>query len=198
MDFTGSTDLIGGDYLHLIAQRHEWHISVLIRDTEKARAVRQHYPFVEVVIGTLEDTGLLEQQGELADVVLNFADCDHLDAAEAIIRGSSRRKKPGFIIHTSGAKIIAWDIKARPATWGEYIPRRYDDWAGVHKLTSVTSDGHDIDCLPDWAAHRDVDQAILRGYRNHPNTVYTAILPRMLNVFLRRGRAFTIKGNENK
>lgn len=149
---------------------------------------------------------------------LDFADCDHLPAAEAIIRGATRRKEPSHIIHTSGAKIIAWEMEARPETWGQYIPRRYNDWEGVHQLTDVTSSNCETDCLPDWAAHRDVDLAILRGYRNHPGTVYTAIvcpptvygpsrfplftrsiqLPRMLNAFLRRGRAFTIKGNENK
>lgn len=110
-------------------------------------------------------------------------------------------------------------MESRPQTWGEFIPRRYDDLQGVQRLTAIpfnTSDNDDV--LPDWAAHRDVDLAILRGHHLYPGIVRTAIvcpptvygpsrfplftrsiqLPRMLNVFLRRGRAFTIKGNQNK
>lgn len=109
-------------------------------------------------------------------------------------------------------------MESQPETWGEYIPRPYDDWDGVVKLTSVsTTHNNADDFLPDWAAHRDVDLAILNGHRQYPGIVRTAIicpptvygpsrfplptrsiqLPRMLNVFLRRRNAFTIKGNKN-
>ncbi|KAE8332464.1 hypothetical protein BDV39DRAFT_189097 [Aspergillus sergii] len=216
---TGITGLIGGDYLHILSQRHrEWQIVGLVRDPTKACVVKEYYPFVEVVLGTLDDTKIIETESERANVVLNFADCDHLPAAEAIIRGLSRRKEPGYVLHTSGAKIIAWEMESQPKTWGEYIPRPYDDMEGVKKLTSlVSSDSPDDDLLPEWAAHRDVDLAILRGHNEHPGIVRTAIicpptvygpsrfplftrsiqLPRMLRVFLTRGRAFTINDNKN-
>ncbi|KAJ5645904.1 hypothetical protein N7490_002276 [Penicillium lividum] len=191
---TGITGLVGGDYLHIISQRHrELQIIALIRDPSKAQVVQQHYPFVEIILGTLDDIGVSEDESEKANVVLNFANCDHLPAANAIIRG-------------------------QPQTWGEYIPHPYDDWHGVRKLTAVPSPGtEEDDCLPDWAAHRDVDMTILNGYRSYPGIVRTAIvcpptvygpsrfplptrsiqLPRLLHVFLRRRRAFTIKNNEN-
>lgn len=203
----------------------------------KARIVKEHYPFVEIVSGDLDDTQILEAESEKADIVLSmlsfdislsldanltlfqdFANCDHLSAAEAIIRGASKRKMPCYVLHTSGAKIIAWKMESQPQTWGEYIPHPYDDWNGVRKLTEVSSsDRTPGSVLPHWAAHRDVDLAILHGHRNHPGIVRTAIicpptvygpsrfplftrsiqLPRMLNVFLRRRRAFTIKDNKN-
>lgn len=109
-------------------------------------------------------------------------------------------------------------MESQPQTWGEYIPHPYDDWDGVRKLTEVpTSKSTPGSVLPDWAARRDVDLAILHGHHNHRGIVRTAIicpptvygssrfpfftrsiqLPRMLNVFLRRRRAFKIKGNKN-
>lgn len=125
------------------------------------------------------------------------------------------------MIHTSGAKVIAWKMEGNPEIWGEYIPRRwrYDNWEGACKLADVASPGcHDTHVLPEWATHHDVDLAIIQGYRNHSGTIRTAIvrplkvyhplrfplftqfiqLPCKLNVFLRCGHAFTIKNNENK
>lgn len=72
--------------------------------------------------------------------------------------------------------------------------------------------------LPNWAAHRNVDKAILRAFRDSAVNVQTAIvcpptifgssrfpgftrsiqIPRLLNVVLRRRRAFTVNGNENR
>lgn len=70
---TGITGLIGGDYLHLISQRHrDWHIVALVRDKLKARVLQEHYPFVEVILGTLEDTEILESESERANVVLSM------------------------------------------------------------------------------------------------------------------------------
>ncbi|GKZ21545.1 hypothetical protein AbraIFM66951_006727 [Aspergillus brasiliensis] len=223
---TGITGLIGGDYLHILSERHaDWEVVGLVRDEKKARVVEQHYPFVKIVHGSLDDIELLEAESEKADVVLNFANCDHLPAAEAIVRGLSRRTTPGYVIHTSGAKIIAWEMEANPNTWGKYMPRPYNDWTGVRQLTRVrpedinssSSSNEATDFLPDWAAHRDVDLAILEAHRKYPGLVRTAIvcpptvygpsrfplptrsiqLPRLLNVYLRRRQAFTIKQNKN-
>lgn len=53
-------------------------------------------------------------------IYLDFANCDHLAAAEAIVRGASRRRceKPGYNRPTSGAKIIAWEMEAYPPDMG--------------------------------------------------------------------------------
>ncbi|KAH6648878.1 putative nucleoside-diphosphate-sugar epimerase [Truncatella angustata] len=221
---TGGAGLIGGDYLHILTDKYpSWSIVALVRQSEKAALMARYYPQVEIILGTLDDVGILERESTKADVVLNFADCDHKPAAEAIIRGLAQRENIGTVIHTSGAKIIAWETESQPSMWGKDIPRRYNDWAGVEKLTTISpveSPKHSgsEDVLPSWAAHRDVDEVILQGFRNHPRNVRTAIvcpptvygpsrfpgftrsiqLPRLLNVVLRRRRAFTINGNENR
>ncbi|CAG8363543.1 unnamed protein product [Penicillium salamii] len=241
---TGATGLIGGDFLVIATQKHpEWEISALVRDPSKAKVIEQNFPNVRVVPGSLGNTTLLETESQAADVVLSqfysililkceivltrlcsdFANCDHLPAAEAIVRGLSRRDKIGTVIHTSGAKIIAWEMESQPSTWGKFIPRRYNDMEGVEELTRGPTEanpeptGHDH-ILPNWAAHRDVDLAILDGFRKYPSKVRTAIvcpptvygpsrfpafttsiqIPRLLNVVLQLGQAFTINGNENK
>lgn len=69
---TGATGLIGGDYLIVITQKHpEWEVSVLIRDAEKEKLVRKHFPHVRTVQGSLEDYSLLERESKAADVVLS-------------------------------------------------------------------------------------------------------------------------------
>ncbi|RAH50019.1 NAD-dependent epimerase/dehydratase family protein [Aspergillus brunneoviolaceus CBS 621.78] len=219
---TGATGLIGGDFLHILVEKHpDWEIVVLVRNVRKISLLRTNYPTVEIIPGSLDDVDLLEQESSKSDVVLNFANCDHLPAAEAIIRGLARRKEQGTVTHTSGAKIIAWEMESQPSNWGQLIPRYYNDLEGVAELTSLPSaadpepTGYDH-VLPNWAAHRDVDMAILRG-REHPQirtaivcppTVYgpsrfpgftrSIQVPRLLNVMLRRRRAFTIHGNENR
>lgn len=161
--------------------------------------------------------------------MIDFADCDHLYSAEAIVRGLSQRDHVGTVIHTSGVKIIAWETESQPSTWGTFMPRRYNDMSryndmeGVEELTRAPTDadphptGFD-NILPNWAAHRVVDLAILNGFRKYPSKVRTAIvcpptvygpsrfpgftrsipIPRLLNVVLQLGQAFTINANENK
>ncbi|SPJ91985.1 uncharacterized protein FTOL_13639 [Fusarium torulosum] len=139
---TGATGLIGGDFLHILTKQYpSWSIAVLVRDSEKAALIAMHYPQVEVVFGTLYDAKLLERESTTADVVLNFANCDHQSAAEAIVRGLATRNNIGTVIHTPGAKIIAWETESQPSKWGKDIPRRYNDWDGVEKLTAVASVG---------------------------------------------------------
>lgn len=131
----------------------------MVRDSEKAALIAMHYPQVEVVFGTLYDAKLLERESTTADVVLStfvhlscrgefvglsavdFANCDHQSAAEAIVRGLATRNNIGTVIHTPGAKIIAWETESQPSKWGKDIPRRYNDWDGVEKLTAVASVG---------------------------------------------------------
>ncbi|KAI9035552.1 putative nucleoside-diphosphate-sugar epimerase [Aspergillus affinis] len=220
---TGTTGLIGGDFLVVATAQHpDWEISVLVRSLEKARIITTLFPGVRVIHGSLDDLDILERESHEADVALNFANCDHLPAAKATIRGLSQREQVGTVIHTSGAKIIAWEMESQPSTWDKFMPRRYNDMEGVEELTrgpsasSPEPTGYDH-VLPNWAAHRDVDLVILDGFREHRN-VQTAIvcpptvygpsrfpgfarsiqIPRLLNVVLQLRRAFTINGNQNR
>ena len=44
--------------------------SCLIRDPKKAEQIRQAYPDVEIVVGDLDNTKLITEEAEKADVVL--------------------------------------------------------------------------------------------------------------------------------
>lgn len=97
----------------------------------------------------------------------DFANCDHLPAAEAIIRGLARREAqdPAFLIHTSGTMILAWET-IQEGTWGETRPKVYDDWEGVTELISQ----------PDVADHRHVDKVVLAASLSYPAKIKTAIV----------------------
>lgn len=77
----------------------------LIRTPSRGAELLATYPTVKTVIGTLDDPALIEALVEQADIVLNFASCDHLANAEAISRGM-QRGKGGYLIHTSGTDIL--------------------------------------------------------------------------------------------
>lgn len=85
-------------------------------------------------------------------------------------------------------------MENRPQKWGEFIPQRYDDWKGFRRHTAILSNISDSD---------DVHTAIACPPTVYGPSLFTLFtrstqLPRMLNVFLRRSRDFTIKGNQNK
>ncbi|KAJ4174147.1 hypothetical protein NW754_004562 [Fusarium falciforme] len=112
---------------------------------------------------------------------VDFADCDQQLAAKAIVKGLSQREDMGTVIHTSGAKIIAWETEAQPLKWVKDVPKPYNDWDGADELISIPSSDN-IDpsgyahVLPNWAAHRNVDKAILRAFRDSAVNVQTAIV----------------------
>lgn len=84
----------------------------------------------------------------------DFAHADHANAARALIRGLAAHSddKPGYLIHTSGARLLSFkDIETK--TFGEASSKVYDDWDGVGEVIS----------LPDSAPHRDVENIVLAG-----------------------------------
>ena len=99
---TGANGYIGGAVAAaLIAGGHK--IRGLVRGQDKAAAVAAHG--IEAVIGSLDDTALLQAEARAADAVVNAASSDHRGAAEALIAALSGSGKP--LIHSSGSSIVA-------------------------------------------------------------------------------------------
>jgi nucleoside-diphosphate-sugar epimerase len=99
---TGANGFIGGAVATaLIADGHS--VRGLVRDTAKADAVKRHG--IDPVIGSLDDTALLQVEAKSSDGVVNAANSGHRDAAEALIAGLAGSGKP--LLHTSGTSIIA-------------------------------------------------------------------------------------------
>jgi nucleoside-diphosphate-sugar epimerase len=107
---TGANGFIGGAVASaLIANHHT--VRGLVRDQAKARAVVAHG--IEAVIGTLNDTALLQTEARASDGVVNAASSGHRGAVEALITGLAGSGKP--LIHTSGSSVVADKAMGEPS-----------------------------------------------------------------------------------
>ncbi|KAL8769376.1 MAG: hypothetical protein Q9209_004603 [Squamulea sp. 1 TL-2023] len=187
---TGATGYIGGDALYqLIKSGKEYNVTTLVRNSEKGGQIASKYPAIRLVYGDLDSTELLEEEARKADIVLrkllvnhelhhtlvltsllaiqlfpDFADADHVGAAEALTKGLAAHtsERPGYIIHTSGTGILLFADMERQ-TFGEASSKIYNDWEDVSEVIS----------LPDFAPHRNVDKIILAS---NSSSVKTAIV----------------------
>jgi len=159
---TGTTGYIGGDAFYAIVKAHpEFEITCLVRNSEKGALVAKQYPKVKLVYGDLDSYDLIVEESSKADIVCNWANCDHEGSAKAIVKGLSSRSEPGYLIHTSGTGILCVEDFLR-GTFGTPAEKVYDDWDNVDEVTS----------LPDKAWHRNVDKIVLAAGGN----VKTAIV----------------------
>jgi nucleoside-diphosphate-sugar epimerase len=107
---TGANGFIGGAVASkLISEGHK--VRGLVRDKAKAEAVAAHG--VEAVIGSLDDTSLLQAEAKAADGVVNAASSDHRDAVEALLAGLAGSNKP--FLHTSGSSIVGDEAMGEPS-----------------------------------------------------------------------------------
>ncbi|KIW15944.1 hypothetical protein PV08_05994 [Exophiala spinifera] len=105
---------------------------------------------INTILGTLEDSDTITAQTVASDIVIHTATADHLPSVEAVLKGVRARadqNKQTIFIHTSGTSLLG------------------DDSKGQYKGDKVFSDDapQDIDALPDTAAHREIDLAILKA-----------------------------------
>jgi nucleoside-diphosphate-sugar epimerase len=99
---TGANGYIGGSVAWaLIAAGHK--VRGLVRSSAKADAVAAHG--IEPVIGSLDNTALVQAEAQAADAVINAASSDHRGAAEALIAALAGSGK--VLIHSSGSSIVA-------------------------------------------------------------------------------------------
>ena len=134
---TGANGFIGGAVAaRLIAAGHK--VRGLVRDSAKADVVARHG--IEAVVGSLDDTALLQAEARAADAVVNAASSDHRGAVEAFIVGLAGSGKP--FIHSSGSSIVA-DL-----AMGEPSDRIFDEAMAVEPL-------------PDKAARVAIDRLVL-------------------------------------
>ncbi|KAJ5165309.1 uncharacterized protein N7500_007139 [Penicillium coprophilum] len=165
---TGATGYIGGDGLFVLAGAHpDWEYSALVRSKEKAAQVTSKYPQIRTVIGDLDSSELIEEEVKNADIVFNFADCDHVAAAKAIAKGAQHHtpERPLWLIHTAGTGILTVEDQ-RAGTYGSERPKEYNDWEGVSELVNLPAD----------AFHRNVDEIILGAGQQNPASVKVAIV----------------------
>lgn len=196
---TGVTGYIGGTALDVIVGAHpEFEVTALIRNPDKATKLVGKYPNVKTVIGDLDSSSLIESEAKKADIVLHFADCDHVGSAKAIVAGMSNNPKTSYLIHTSGVAILP---NLNTEEFGKAATDKiYDDVRDVKEITSFPEEGH---------VHRNVDKIVLGGNSATvktaivcPPTIYgtgsgagnirSAQVPELIKKSLERGQAFQV------
>jgi nucleoside-diphosphate-sugar epimerase len=134
---TGANGFIGSAVaLALIAAGHR--VRGLVRSTAKAEVIAPYG--IDPVVGSLDDTALLQAEATSADAVINAASSDHRGAVEALIAALSGSGKA--FIHSSGSSIVA-DL-----AMGEPSAQIFDE------ATAFTP-------LPDKAARVAIDRLVL-------------------------------------
>ncbi|KAL4744933.1 hypothetical protein BDW72DRAFT_208624 [Aspergillus terricola var. indicus] len=140
--------LIGGQVLDLLRQDKNYNITTLVR----REAARQAFNDlgVQTVLGSLSDKDVIAKQTAASDIVIHTATADDLPSVQAILEGIRQRAQSGqqtIYIHTSGASLIG------------------DNAEGSYKNSFVFDDDEpeSIDALPDTAAHREIDLAIVNA-----------------------------------
>ena len=135
---TGANGYIGGSVAAaLITQGHT--VRGLTRSTEGARDLESCG--IEPVLGEIDNTPLLIEEAQKADVVFNTANADHLGAAEALIAGLQGSGK--VLVHTSGTSIVG------------------DDASGDFCAAATYSEDSHLKIDPRKQARRDIDLMVL-------------------------------------
>src|SRR5262249_33170475 len=134
---TGANGFIGGAVaLALIAAGHR--VRGLVRNKAKAELVAAYG--VEAVVGSLDDTAVLQTEARAADAVINAASSDHRGAVEALIAAMSGSGKP--FIHSSGSSIVAALALGEPSD-------------------RVLDEARPVEPLPEKAARVAIDRLVL-------------------------------------
>ncbi|ORY65127.1 uncharacterized protein BCR38DRAFT_391229 [Pseudomassariella vexata] len=138
---TGASGYVGGQVLHQIAASNsQLDITVLLQDKQKSTVVAGAFPSVRVVLGSLDNAELVQNEVSQADVVLNLAAAGHLKGVEAIHKGLLKRSsvKPAYWIQISGASALAAAELASPSfTPGSPSDAIFDDVSDITKLRDL-------------------------------------------------------------
>lgn len=162
---TGVTGYIGGDFLAALYEKHsDWDITAMVRNSSKGAKVAKAFPKVKLVYGDLESAELLEEEASKADIVYQFANCDHEAGTAALIKGMQRSSKPKvYYIHTSGTGILTGETHEKNK-FGEELPKVFDDWDNIEEMWK----------LPESAPHRPVDKIVQDSWSDKVKTAIVA------------------------
>lgn len=151
---TGAAGYIGGSVaVRLLRDGHE--IRGLVRKPEVTARLKAMG--ITPVIGTLDDSALLEREAASADAVINAASSDHRGAVEALLEGLRGSGKA--MLQTSGSGLVI------------------DDAMGAFASDHIYDDEHPIEVRDAMRSRYAIDQLVLaatsvRGVVICPSMVY--------------------------
>ncbi|KAG0228626.1 hypothetical protein BGW41_003367 [Actinomortierella wolfii] len=164
---TGQTGFIGGTAIdHLLKDpyaKENFVYRSLVRTEDKAKLIQALG--ITPVLGSLDDANLLTEEVAKADLILHFADADHLPAIHAIAKGlhqqGHRHLARPIFIHTSGTGVLT------------------DGAKGTFTSNDIFSDDQPAKILglPDSQLHRDVELIVLDPKLHAVADVYTVSPP---------------------
>ncbi|KAF9476477.1 NAD(P)-binding protein [Pholiota conissans] len=166
----GATGFIGSQFLARLARTsHKFHVIALLRNItdEKTAKIKEFYPDIEFVEGTLTDKDIIVAQVARAKYVMNFASSDHPVSVQNILTGleSQSAANPGnppLYLHTSGLCIVGDNARGEPVDEAK-IPR-YND-------TTFT-----VDSVPVDNCHVNCDSLIIEAGTRKESPVRTIIM----------------------
>lgn len=185
----GATGYIGGSILSRLLDHPRFptfSLSAIIRSPEKAKELQALK--VNTVLGSFSDQELVQNLASEADIVVNAADADNLEASLAILRGAKQRfektQTPTTLIHTSGTGVLT------------------DDARGMYSTDTIFDD-LDPDMLETLAPtqlHRNVDLALLQGDKDGyvrtyivlPSTIYGLAKTKLVEMGIQNRRYMQI------
>ncbi|MED9750960.1 NAD-dependent epimerase/dehydratase family protein [Escherichia coli] len=169
---TGGTGYIGGSILHLMVSRDytdRFEIAALVRRADDVSRL-QNMGIIPVY-GSLDDSDLLTEEAQKADIIFNTANCDHQASAAAIVEGLTRRfhemGKRSVLIHTSGAGVLTdTSSGAGVSPSQDFEVRLWDD-----------ADWNTHADIPPYAPHRLVDLEIFKAAHQGVAKTYLMVPP---------------------
>ncbi|KAF5254684.1 hypothetical protein FANTH_617 [Fusarium anthophilum] len=185
---TGATGYIGGDVLHTLLKSHpEYKVRALVRDASKGAAITKTYSQVQLVTGGLDDTDVIAQEAQDADVVLrtfhpypqcqvltqstDLAATGHLKSVQTIYETLSKRPdsaKTLYYIQISGASALAaGELADKSRVFGTGSDVIYNDLTGIDSIKSL------IKQYPS----RAVDNYIFSGSEQNSNVKTALVVP---------------------
>jgi nucleoside-diphosphate-sugar epimerase len=162
---TGATGYIGGSLLAELLKDGRFKVSALVRSQDKAKLLQD--VGVTPILGTLDDAEIITKSAAAADLVIEAANCDHLENAKAIVAGLEKSYKEtgkkAIYVHTSGSGIAV--APNDYPYYGKLDPNVYDD----------TND-EQISAIPVTNVHRNVDDYIIKHSNSYKLVIATPSL----------------------
>lgn len=153
---------LGGDAWATAIESHpEWEArsTLLVRNEDRGKLVKEKYPNARLVYGDLSDSSLLEKETAAADIIVHCASIEDAKSTQALSNGLAKRTRdgPAFSICLSGTDNLTWKT-IDEKSYGRSYDQVYDDKDHVSDVTS----------LPDHAPHRDVEKIQLETAAQNP------------------------------
>ncbi|KAH7408070.1 hypothetical protein BKA64DRAFT_668049 [Cadophora sp. MPI-SDFR-AT-0126] len=198
---TGATGYVGGDFIALLHhERPNYEIRALVRSSQQACTLASHFPKVHCILAPPEPHGLLVDEGEAADVVVQIANSDDEPMSLALLAGVAKHVG-GAYLHISGTATLI--DPSFPL--GELDSRVYSDAAQAAEIL----------CLPRDRLHAAVEQKIIEtaeelharvaivslpvmyGRGRGPTAPHSKFFEPYIRAVLSHGKAFVIGRGQN-